>query len=231
MKKLTITLGALALLAVQPVAGQDFPVLPTGQHEIKYTGNDGVRGRYTVGTFFVGKYFGEYIGHEPLSPGGTSAFTMYCVDFYGRLTGGQTWNVQGSWVGHELEKYHKAAFLASLFGGYSSSHWSAIHAAIWYITDNVVLTDKNWTKPSNFAGSVWDYHVASYVNAANEGFGDFDLSTWYLLQSQSDLNPRPQWVLVQSSPYSVPEPGVIVLLLSGLLGVAFVARRRTSQLS
>ena len=28
-----------------------------------------------------------------------------------------------------------------------------------------------------------------------------------------------------------PEPGVIVLLLSGLLGVAFVARRRASPLS
>jgi hypothetical protein len=231
VKKLTIILGALALFLVQPVAGQDFPVLPTGNHKIQYTGNDGVRGRYTVGTFFVGKYSGDYLG--PPTPGNTSAFTMYCVDFHGRLTQGQTWDVQGSWVGHESEKYHKAAFLASLFNSsdYTIGDWSAIHAAIWYFTDNVELTDKNWTKPPDFSGSVWDWHVAPYVTAANEGFGDFDLSTWYLLESQSELNTRPQWVLVQSSPYSVPEPGVIVLLLSGLLGVAFVARRRASQIS
>jgi hypothetical protein len=245
VKKLAIILGALALFVVQPVAGQDFPVLPTGEHEIQYTGHSNVTGNYGwQGSYYVGTYFGNWVG--PSNPGGGSAFTMYCVDFNGRLSQNQTFSVNGIHVGDYVApsvsfngwtpNYIYAAYLASLFSPDNMNHWSAIHAAIWYFTDGVTLTDSRWAKdPDTYSSR------ADYVRLAEQS--NFDGGNWHLLIPENWTRELrgPQMVLVRfSAPEpepsvtvisTVPEPGVIVLLLSGLLGVAFVARRRSAQLS
>jgi hypothetical protein len=213
VKKLTIILAALALFVAQPAAGQsEYPGLPQDGEQIRYITHSGVVGSFTgTGTGLPGSYYvGPYLG-AALSYPGSPQFTMYCVDFTTLVnTNAAGWTVNASQVEYG-STLHQAAYLASLFHSTNSNQWAAIHGAIWSLRGaGIAITDP----------------ISHYIALAADNFSQVDHRDWFFLAS--DPGSASQDFLVR---YSVPEPGIIVLLLSGLLGVAFVARRRASQLS
>lgn len=218
MKKLAIILGALALFVVQPVAGQTFtPVDPwrapvTGD-QLKY---DGLYGN-PFNPVAYGAYTGPYKGSFPGYPG-SPQFTMYCVDFETNVIN-TAWTITVEQVApvHHGGTWHQVSFLASLFAVEDVSQFTAIHGAIWHLTSPTQF---------NLAGRSATVRTAINSYLARDFLTFTDYHNWYILRS--DPQGTSQNFIVR---HSVPEPGVIVLLLSGLLGVAFVARRRSAQFS
>ena len=234
MKKLAIILGALALFVVQPVAGQFVPTeMPAGwqaEETLYYRGLSGFN------PIAYNAYTGPYQGAFVPSPGGP-VFSMYCVDFSRQVQNGNSWAF--TWQGVVSGNDFQVAFLASLFASQETSSFAAIHGAIWYLTDGQAGTSGLFSTHYGNNKSAIDPFLAMASNAWTAWNGgnwqafnsDFNPAHWYFLTDpRSTADGGRQRFIAQSS-YSVPEPGVIVLLLSGLLGVAFVARRRASQLS
>jgi len=229
VKKLAIILGALALFVVQPVAGQFDTTRPALGEYAPTPFGDYLRwgGTYPNAPTFNGYVTGPYWGYfQDVNKTATSAsFTLYCVDFANLVhqgSGGWTFSPQavGSYSG-ALTNIHQAAFLSSLFSETNRSEWAAIHGAIWYLTGGLAT---HYASFGHIVDSNRNLEIA-WWNARGWNNGGYDASNWYVL---TPVSPSSQTMLVRV--HSVPEPGVIVLLLSGLLGVAFVARRRASQL-
>lgn len=229
VKKLTLILGALALFVVQPVAGQwtptEMPVAPWTETILNYEGLYGTIDGVNYNPIAYGVYTGPYKGAFGADPT-SSQFTMYCVDFSRTVSSGHSWSFDwGRWDGY-VE--FQVAFLASLFASeeVSVSDFAAIHGAIWYLTDGPGSDSEEFGFHND--------NIQLYVDQASDTWslwesgdyaGPFNPNHWYFL---TDVDGNRQRFVAQ---YSVPEPGIILLLLSGLLGVAFVARRRASQLS
>lgn len=156
-------------------------------------------------------------------------------------------------------KYRQAAFLAAMFDSYADfgalgfdtdgdgdvdddddetfgsfmggdlkrNAWSGIHAAIW-----IIMTPGF---PTSFSGIDDLLAVAMAMpfldmatDAAKNGFGDFDFSEWSVFTDKAadGHNFGKQEYLVRTV---VPEPETVVLLLSGLVVLFGVGRRRSSQ--
>jgi hypothetical protein len=220
VKKLAIFLGALALFAVQPAAGQiEYPGLPQDGDIVRYVTHSGVIGYVPgAGSYMVGPYTGAVLSYP-----GSPQFTMYCVDFSTLVSKAASgWEVNASQVAYGSD-LHRAAYLASLFHSTATSKWATIHSAIWRLMGATGIT-------ATLA-------IQGYIDDANANFASVSHAGWYFLASNPQSAsqdflvrfsaPEPSVTVIST----VPEPGVIVLLLSGLLGVAFVARRRSTALS
>ena len=256
MRRLFAVFGLLAFLAVQPLAAQPLPTdaarEPVDGDILDYTGNykalSTAPSPYEYGTV-VGPYKGVLLS-SPTTP----AFTMYCVDFEHYVLGGSDgWEINASNLadGSDVSQtfgeslflktasqarldYQKAAFLSSLFAT-NTSDWAGIHGAIWTLTRpgsgykftyssaaidswlGVVNTAYLTSIASGGAGSVWD---------------GFDFQNWHVmtptgLNAEGGHVPLSQEFLVHTA--VVPEPQTYILLLSGLVAIFFVARRRMKE--
>lgn len=239
MKKLAISLAVLFLFVAQPLAAQswtsdDLPGAPANEGEIQYNGH---YEDYIASVGGKDVYVGPYYGSVSLAGGGTlSPASLYCVDFAHTIRPDQSWNVYATrlvdgadlgntylgngnhpfWENDNLFMYQHAAHLASLFSYVekSKANWTAIHGTIWAWM-NPDLLGLNPDEPAN----LWEEEFE--VLMADAGDYTFNPANWYVL---SDVNGEGQEFLVR-----VPEPGTLVLLLGGLLGIVILAHRRVRE--
>jgi len=111
--------------------------------------------------------------------------------------------------------------------------WSGIHAAIWSIMTPGFPTDPALLGPHAayitdvaLAMSMAAPFIAQAQAAAATGFAGFDFSEWSVLtDANKDLASSGQEFLVRTS-LVTPEPETIILLLSGMLILVGVHRKR-----
>jgi len=148
--------------------------------------------------------------------------TMVCLSFDRRVQVGQTWNVavnalDASGVANALFgaqanallKYQRAAWLYDKMLS-TPSQASAIQGAIWNLF--------NGSTPDTAASIRW------FSAAMNANLTDFDFSRFRIL-TPFDRSRHGE----QENLTTVPEPATMLLLGSGLLGIAAKARKRRKQ--
>ncbi len=107
--------------------------------------------------------------------------------------------------GDTLTQYQQVAWLTTQFSVTDQSQWGDIHYALWRVFDDdpTLVT----------AGS--DFWLAM---AQSQNFANFDFSSFRILRPTGDPG--------QEMLTTVPEPATLLLLGTGLAGVAAGIRRR-----
>lgn len=240
MKRALFLTAALAF-AFQPMAAdaQIFNGTPMPLEYLDFLGGSGVGSPYGVQ---VGPYSARFDTDEAtVRTTATPQFSVYCVDYlhYANNSNGL---VNVSAVGGDLSNtrlgdfasYQTSAYLSSLFDGWATHAaalnadtgmsfsrgdvWSGLHSAIWAVA----------TGPENLG--VTNTRVASarsyFFGLAEDNAGTFDTNGWYVL-SEADvaltMSSSGQEFLVQAG---VPEPSTVLLLLTGMVMMIGVSRRR-----
>ncbi len=252
MKKYGIILFGMGVLLAQPVAAQIAPALPD-PGTVQYTYNNPSLVKASWNGIYVGPYSGTLlaIGADPTN----AAISLYCVDFLhyalpGKVVTASVSNIGGGNTGLArlgaggLVAYKKAAFLSSLFQSYATiaqfsgltqaQAWSGIHAAIWSFTSG----------GGPYGGDPFFGAFAAYANNNYVGYGDYD--QWSVLTTKSVANnyrlQDSQEFLVQTQglprltevpevpPTVTPEPQTYILMLSGLIFLVLIGRRRLKEI-
>src|SRR6056297_15974 len=146
MRRIFATAAALSLALPMQADGQALSsqLGPTADVRIDDVGAGHVA---TWDNVHVGPYGGTLLTGGPTQP----SLALYCVDFLNSVSVGRSWTANvtglgagadlgntrlstGAYSGDALQRYRKAAYLASLFEGNTGrSSQSAIHAAIWSV--------------------------------------------------------------------------------------------------
>jgi PEP-CTERM motif-containing protein len=172
----------------------------------------------SVGTnTFVGTSAGPYSGLLNGAP-----ITMVCLSFDRHVQVGQTWTVAvnaldaagvaNSLFGAQADallKYQRAAWLYDKMLS-TPSQASAIQGAIWNLF--------NGSTPDTAASILW------FSAAMNANLTGFDFSRFRIL-TPADRSRHGE----QENMTIVPEPATMLLLGSGLLGIAAKARKRRNK--
>ena len=166
-----------------------------------------------------------------------STVTVACDDYDNSVYLGEKWNATVSTFsdlsqtmyyngGAGVGKYQQAAWLYSQFQPtppLTNSVNAAINWAIWDIMDTDAPT-YNAGNPTSNTSSVYWLNLAAAQNLSNFNFSDFVIYT-----------PANGWPSADGMPQEyigeVPEPGTMVLLLTGLLGLCCAAWKRRTLLS
>jgi len=171
----------------------------------------GVNGAAAFG-YYVGPYYGTMNG-DPV--------TLYCVDFANEVYFGESWQANvtplnggdlsntrygGTPDGRQL--YAEAAWLTTQYASNPNSYGD-IQATIWQ------LFDPNAPAPSS----------GNWLQLAQENYTSLDLGYFDILTNLGPVTATGQVQEFIIDPAPVPEPDSLVLLLSALLAVAFMARK------
>ncbi|MCJ7501044.1 PEP-CTERM sorting domain-containing protein [bacterium] len=255
MKRLGIILFGLFIFGAQPVAAQP----QTSPSYAPTLANHSLFGyEFFAGSFVDGagprtEAVGPCAGLVGYSGVDRPMFTLYCVDFANRIYAGfdvtarvsnigvgdvslTRLGVEGpasSVYGTALQRYQKAAWLASLyFATPGTIHWSAIQRAIWTMMTPAYSIQAVYTNP--YLGQIADPEWNP---------GAFNFNQWSVLTpvtaDGSQVIAR-QEMLAQtgllrlevtgSPPTVTPEPETYLLLLSGMLFMVFFGRRRMKEM-
>lgn len=227
---------AAALVALLP-ANADAQLYngdPSGFSQFDFENAKGPDGTATAGTFgvYVGPYTGNFLDDA------AGSFSIYCVDYLHYASDMNNVDVNVSGLSGSLAntrlndpvRYQKAAYLSSLFDSWGTwgtdkrTVFSGIHAAIWSVTSGSTLGS------GMTAGLREDF-----LTMANDNYDTVNLDEWYVItRDASDLDGymesgdgMGQEFLMRRS---VPEPGTLLLMLTGMVMLVGVSRKRAFDL-
>lgn len=255
MKRIGLVFLGLTLLLAQPAEvqsqlfqGTDSYTVPVDNDELKWVGMyGGVAGPYKGqlnqgngwGATFT-MYCTDYYHTTSPSP---YEWTINSTQLADGADMSQTRIADMN--GTALTKYRKAVWLATQFNA-DKSNWVGVQSAIWsFLTKNTddgtrLATNYGWNNYYQVLDSSDpDYYLIDpdywreQADAAFDGGVQLDWVNWYVMTDVATWpggsyddgeleQPHRQEMLV----HATPEPATVVLLLSGLVAVGFVANRR-----
>jgi len=188
-----------------------------------------------------GYYVGQYAGIEgaPVN----ANVVLNCVDFFHHIQNGQVWTANltslGSSAGigtvtrfNNLNLYREAAWLTTQYAGKSAADVADIQATIWN------LFPGSPTPPAASVTSTWLTQAQSFV-ASNPGSATYQ-NFWVVTDVNAHLaggadNPNSvQEFIIYDDTFNpnvtpTPEPATLMLVATGIAGIAGVRIRRRKK--
>lgn len=187
------------------------------------------------GAYYVSPYQGLMV-----SNGQSSLVTLFCDDFNNEVTWNQTWQANVTQLGSgdlSNTRYGNPADVALLMGQnpyYGTYTAAQLYAqAAWLTTQFNQYLSNNPTQIISLQYAIWDLFdpnaptnagAQAWILSAEQNYGSVNLNNFEIVTNVGPLALTGQ---VQEFIVPTPEPGTIALLGIALLGLVFIARRKS----
>lgn len=169
--------------------------------------------------YYVGPFSGT-VTSNPTLP----TIDLFCVDILNSITWGYQWTAnvtslalssipntrQGTAA---LNNYRKAAWLTTQYSVTSTNQWAGIQAAAW-----------NLLNPGSPNGGTPETYWLNQANSfqTSSGWSSYDWGQFYVLTPVGAAGLKKgggTQEFITTSPFVTPEPGTLLLLATGLVGM------------
>lgn len=182
-----------------------------------------------VGAFgyFVGPFTGTLLSNPTLP-----TIDLFCVDVLNAITWGKQWkanvtslaltSIENTRHGTSaLDNYRKAAWLTTQFAVTHKEQWGGIQAAVWELL--------NPGKPNGGNGEAyWLNQVNTFQTTS--GWSTYNWGQFYVLtplEAAGKVVGHGTQEFITTSPFVTPEPGTLILVATGLVGLVGIAAVRS----